>query len=153
MPNSTEQQDSLLTHAMQAFNARDYAAEAEAMHAQAIKNQTAADVCLFGRLNVSPVESKKVTLARTVLVPWLESLPLARLQHPFYMAELRSVVRQSLTAAGIKHSSFTGATIAHVLYELGFARAREHGSTRPQTRFWLHPAAQAAQSNKRARAK
>ncbi len=96
---------------------------------------------LFARLQVDPADPKLVAAARAAIVPWLTSLPPARLQHPFFMREFSDAIHRHLTLARIKHTRLAPRTIAIVLYELGFTRGRDNGSNRPQTRYWMHPAA------------
>ena len=117
-------------------------AEAAALRA---KHHAEAELHLFTRFDVDPKASKRVAAARTAIVPWLNSLPPARLQQPFFMPEFKGVVALHMAHARVKHKNLSAPTIAVVLYELGFIRGRDHGSNRPQTRYWIHPAAVAHQ--------
>lgn len=94
---------------------------------------------------------KLVEAAKTALEQWLATLPPHRLLQPFYMAELQAIVAHWLAVQGRKKTKLSGHTIALALWSLGFAKRRDSGTTRPQTRYWIHPAAQSAKPATRTR--
>lgn len=84
---------------------------------------------------------KLVDAAKTTLAEWLATLPPHRLMQPFYMSEMQAIVAHRLAAQGKKKTKLSAHTIALALWSLGFQKRRDSGTTRPQTRYWLHPAA------------
>jgi hypothetical protein len=96
---------------------------------------------------------KLVDAAKTTLSDWLATLPPHRLLHPFYMSEMQAIVAHRLAAQGKKKTKLSAHTIALALWSLGFQKRRDSGTTRPQTRYWLHPAAVAHQRTKKGNTK
>lgn len=91
---------------------------------------------------ITPSHDDKLrAAAKAGVVAWLASLPAERLLHPFYMSEIQGGVAYCLALRGLKNTRLAPATISAALWSLGFARKRLHGTSRPQCRFWLHPAA------------
>ena len=84
---------------------------------------------------------KLVDAAKATLSDWLATLPPHRLLQPFYMSEMQAIVAHRLAAQGKKKTKLSAHTIALALWSLGFQKRRDSGTTRPQTRYWLHPVA------------
>lgn len=142
MSNETKPQ-SMMAHVTQKLGMRDYRAE----HAQQVeqlereRQQREHDDAklLSGFLPFG--HNKLVTAAKTAIEQWLPTLPPHRLGQPFYVEEIRLVVAHTLAAQGRKNTRLAPNTIGRAMWQLGFTKHRAHGSTRPQTRYWLHPAA------------
>lgn len=139
MSNATTQPP-LMTQIMQKMGMRDLRAEQAEQAERERQHREAQDAILLSAF-LPYDHNKLVSAAKTAIEQWLPTLPPHRLMQPFYCEEIRLAVAHVLAAQGRKNTRLAPNTIGRALWQLGFTKHRAHGSTRPQTRFWLHPAA------------
>lgn len=131
------QQNSFLSQVMQRMGRPIYDAEADRQQRQAN------DTRLLTRF-LPNNDDKVITAAKDAIEHWLAGLHHARLIQPFFIDEIKLAAAHVLAARGFKNTMLPPVVLSKALWQLGFIKGRLHGSTRPQTRYWLHPAAQAA---------
>lgn len=143
MSNDDNKPARFMAHVIKKLGMRDPAAE----HAKLVEQielqrqqREAEDTRLLSKL--TPFNTPRVvTAAKAAIEQWAASLPPHRLLQPFYLEEIRIAVAHTLAAQGKKNTRLAPNTIGRAMWQLGFTKHRAHGSTRPQTRFWLHPSA------------
>lgn len=96
-------------------------------------------------------DDRVITAAKDAIEHWLAGLHHARLIQPFFIDEIKLAAAHVLAARGFKNTMLPPVVLSKALWQLGFIKGRMHGTTRPQTRYWLHPAAQAAKPATRTR--
>lgn len=134
--------NSFLSTVMQRMGRPLYDADADRQQRQAQDNR------LLTRF-LPNNDAKVITAAKDAIEHWLAGLHHARLIQPFFIDEIKLAAAHVLAARGFKNTMLPPVVLGKALWQLGFIKGRMHGTSRPQTRFWLHPAAQAAKSNTR----